>query len=172
MSALPSPDHTDAVLDASLCPAAFGDEDGRLLKRERRLRLLEHVLPGAFAVTLTHRGHWVEPVPARFSDVQLIATHTADVEESVALVTLDAEGSDCLHGTYALHVDDAVGADGAVLAILDGILLFEMNEELMYLRVPGGDEPMWRMAWHPTFTIERPRAATPAPTHRVSPRRR
>ena len=65
------------------------------------------------------------------------------------------EGVDCPTGLYALKVDDSMGEDGRIIAILPDLLVIELQGSLHYLPMDPRDKPVWRLIWRSPWKVMR-----------------
>ncbi|MBN2496340.1 MAG: hypothetical protein JXR96_17230 [Deltaproteobacteria bacterium] len=157
------------------CPALLGDEQSRQENRAFRTSLLSAVSISDHAIGIVHRGDWDTPRRIRFQGLRLVETRSRG-EEALGVVELSEEGCvpGCARGAYALRADDALGPQGRVLAVLDGVVLLEHDGELRYLLAAGSPEPVWRMIWRSSWTMlkvpgQQAGISSPPPAQRASP---
>lgn len=150
--ALPLDAAAEEVLSARDCPAVFGDEEDVEANEEYRMASLNFVWGEAPQVVIDHSSDWDEPQLTAIRSMELIETSTEGQEAFVSL-DADAEGIDCESGVYALAVDDAVGEEGLVLAILGDALLLELDGHLSYLLEEGESAPEWRVTWSSSYSM-------------------
>ncbi len=147
------------VRSPAACPLLFGDPTARERNRRQRASRLDAIEPGEHAFNLIYSGSWRKPTPIRFKGLKLVSTAGAGLQRPSALVEVDAlpAAMGCAPGRYALHTDDSVGGGARVLAILEDVLLLEVDDQLRYLAVERFAaepiEPAFRMIWKSSWTL-------------------
>ncbi len=166
------------VLPASACPALFGDPLLEQENRQRRESLLESIRVWEHSIDVVYHGPWEEPQPLDYRGIKLLQTFAGDSCEATAVLEVTDEAGElgCAAGDYAVTRDASVGREGRILAVLDEVVLLEQDGELGYLAVEGQEPPLFRMVWHPRWTLRHPYKIAPvrpsrAP-HRPPGRRR
>ncbi len=178
------------VRSPAACPSLFGDPSARERNRRQRAGQLVAIEPGEHAINLIHSGSWRKPTPIRFKGLKLVSTAGAGRQRPSALVEVDELPATvrCAPGLYELHSDDSLGGSSRVLAILEDVLLLEVDGQLRYLAPQRFDasatKPAFRMIWRSTWTLAGVAAssgtasatasaashARPKPIHRTSHR--
>ncbi|MCA9543183.1 MAG: hypothetical protein KC613_02305 [Myxococcales bacterium] len=157
--ALLSPDVTPSLPAAdgevTDCPRVFGSPAYKRKLTKRRKRLLDDVDPNGDIVDIAHSTDWRRPFYLEFTGVELLA---AEGDEGAAFRVDDALADlDCEPGVYHLDVDDSLGDDTAILAVLDDVVLVEFKGQLGYLATDDAEIPTWRMIWLAPWRIIRRR---------------
>lgn len=146
-----------AAFPATNCVTLFGDEAEQEANQQAREHLLEDVTADAYAINITHRGEWTEPVEALHPNLTLLETFVGDDCLAAALVQVhQSTVSDCEPGTYVIALDNTFGQSAVLVDVLVGHLLIDVEGELAYVSESGAQTPVWRMIWHPTWTMPRP----------------
>lgn len=188
-----------ALKQASDCPLLFGTPASIERNKQARTKHLEEVASGEHMINLTHTGPWQKPTIMRLQGVELMATAGVDGDDPSALVEVGElpAGMGCQPGLYELKVDNSIGGQAHILAIVEGAVLLEYNGDLKFIQTRQAPTPVFRMIWRSTWTIagaapagsgptpgssssshrssSRPRPASKASTHRStrkSPTRR
>ncbi len=148
-------DRSGEVKPAGQCPLLFGVQRSHDRNRTARKKHLDSILEGEHAVNLTHTGGWRRPERIRFQGLELMATAATDEAEPRALVEVVdlPAGLRCPPGLYELRVDNSIGGETRVLAILDDSVLLEHRDQLRFLKVSRTSSPVWRMIWRSTWTV-------------------
>ncbi len=143
------------VRPASSCPALFGTAGSRAENVKDRTRYLELVEPIEDVINLTYSGPWREPIPVRFKGITMTASLGIGGDSPSAILEISdmPPGVSCEPGLYEIHVDDSLGSDAHVLAIVKNAVLFERDGQLFYLTARMAQEPIFRMIWRSTWTI-------------------
>jgi hypothetical protein len=147
------------VRSPAACPLLFGDPAARERNRRQRAHRLDAVEPGEHAINLIYSGSWRKPTPIRFKGLKLVSTAGAGLQQPSALVEVGElpAAVDCRPGIYELHTDDSLGGSSRVLAILEDVLLLEVDGQLRYLAPQRFDatatKPAFRMIWRSTWTL-------------------
>ncbi|MCA9539212.1 MAG: hypothetical protein KC620_10025 [Myxococcales bacterium] len=170
------------MADARACPDLFGDVEDRSENRAWRKRMLSWVEQRGPVVEITHSTTWKRPFYLEFAGIELMETGEQD-NKRYAIIRVGADrpaAIDCEPGDYLVHVDDALGRQGRVLAVLDGSLLIDFDGQLGYLMTAEAEPPVWQMVWRSgwyfvhrhevRFSKNTPRRRTP--TRRRPARRR
>jgi len=157
----------DGALPAEACPEVFGTTQVHESNEADRQRKLDELDQAAHTIDLVHTGAWEEPERIRYRGLELVGTRLNEDEEPVALVRVDPEEGEleCRPGLYRLEVDDSIGADAAVLAVLDDVLLVEADGDLRFLKTEQAEQPVFRMIWRSEWKLLR------LPGERISTRR-
>ncbi|MFH1811608.1 MAG: hypothetical protein ABIJ09_22905 [Pseudomonadota bacterium] len=147
------------VLPAAHCSAVFGEEHDRGVNRTYRRQVIEGIEVGEYCIDLLHSTDWYQPAPILYRSLSLLETRVDGACPAVALVQLDSDvvDVDCPSGVYALHVDDDLGASARILAILDGVLLIESDDELRYMKTTDVERPVWRLTWQSPWRFKVPK---------------
>jgi hypothetical protein len=147
------------------CPLLFGSDESREHNRAVRLRRLAEVTWGEKLTDLVHsEPTWREPVLRRVPGLEVVQVEAVPDGEHVALVRVsEAFAASCPAGDYLVSVDDALGAEGAVLAVLDEGLLAELRGDLIFLHRGGAPPlPRFRMIWRSSYGLSLGSAAVAA----------
>jgi hypothetical protein len=157
---------SEDILSARDCAEVFGDESAVSENRELRERRLNFIIDSGEDVLLDHSHRWADPKPVEIRSLEVIETST---DASTAWVEFypSQEQIECEDGVYALSVDDSLGPDGRVLAVLRDALLIELDGELWYALPEDGVAPDFRLAWSSRFVLPRTtKLSRPAPVKR------
>jgi hypothetical protein len=143
--------------DASACSELFGDSVDHEENREQRESLLARVSVGRYCITVIHSTDWKVARRIHFAELELEDTEVPEEGEPVAFFELleAPEGTGCDTTTYALQVDDSIGADARILAILEDVVLIELDERLAFILPEGSESPAWRMVWKSPWVMPR-----------------
>ena len=177
---------SEVILQAQDCPALFGDEESQKLNAEERESCLDSIEVCDYTINLLHHGDWTEPTPISLTGLELedidcpegLDDEEGSCESMVHLrLTEEMEGVDCPTGLYSLHVDDSLGEDGRVIAILPNLLLMELQGRLHYLPMDSFQKPIWRIIWRSPWKLmrlpgQRSSSSGRANTHRRNSRSR
>lgn len=141
-----------APLPSSACPALFGDEAARAENRELRKERLVGVRRGEHVVEILHSDSgWRAPEQKRLPGIEVLFV---GAEGAVVLVK-ERWAEVCTPGRYWLGVDDALGTEARVLALLDGALLVERAGRLLV--IPAREQAVAalpvRMIWRSAYGI-------------------
>lgn len=139
------------TLSARGCSRLFGAADLVEANRVRRTRSLCWVDQDKRYTTVIHASDtWRPPIRLRLAGIRPVQNgqpagppRAAMIEVSTAL----AGRLGCRAGRYEVRVDDAVGRDTRVLAVLRGGLLVERAGVLRYLARGAKRLPRWYTAW-------------------------
>src|SRR5688572_29573496 len=151
------------VRSARDCDEVFGDELATLENHAARESRLNFIIDSDTDVVVDHSYSWKIATQAEIGSLELVETST---DGSTAYISFLAshEGIDCDDGVYAISVDDSIGPDGRVLAVLRRALLIEMDGRLCYLVPEGGELPRFRITWSSRFGMRRPSRTQPLST--------
>lgn len=133
-----------------VCVAIVGDDEDHVDNAEERQARIASILQSSDHVTVIAFEHLDEPEPINLRGIQIVS---ADIDSGVAKIRIeDDAGLPCV-GEYELLVDDSLGRDLAVRAVLDDAILLARNGELLY--VPAEDEMRldWSMVWRSRFAV-------------------
>jgi hypothetical protein len=141
-------------LPARECAEVFGDQRAVRTNRRAREARLNFVIDLDTHVVVDHSYVWSEPKETEIRNLALVETST---DGSTALVFFAAgeEGIECADGFYRIAVDDSLGPDGQILAVLRRGLLIELDGRLIHLSFDGDASPEFRVAWSSRFGIRR-----------------
>jgi len=153
-----------SAIGSESCPRLFGDAATRAESRARRHGRLVWVLDDGEDVFVVHSTDWVPPVPIRFAGLTLL-----DAGPTSARIRVDEALSSpgCPAGTYVLEPDASVGPRARVLAVLDGLLLLEVKEQLRVLVAEGRPARGWRLVWRSDWHVRRPSRTTSSTTSTI-----
>ncbi len=154
-----------AVSPAESCPAVFGNPQQRLANRAHRLQVLHRVRELTNSILLVHSDDFARPVPLVFQGLELVEVRPDGLGELHAVVRLGPglEEFGCPEGGYLVRVDDSLGPETSVLALLDDLVLVEHAGELAYLAPQAAARPRFRLVWRADWTLPvLPGHATPA----------
>lgn len=154
----PPPDaaaNTPPAAPADSCAALFGEAargDERRASREERL---EGVSRSENLLDITHSdAGWRAPKPMRVPGMEVVAIEDgADGARTARVRVGEAWSERCEPGEYRLGVDDGLGSDGLVLAIVDEGVLAEHKGELIFVPRLGSGPPPFRMIWRSAFAL-------------------
>ncbi|MGF1508681.1 MAG: hypothetical protein ACFB9M_04165 [Myxococcota bacterium] len=137
------------------CDALFGDPDVERANETRRRRRLRFTQAGPAYIDIVHIGGWSQPQEIAIRGLTLVDTGFDEDGAPEALVEVEEELGFCEAGTYAIQVDDAIGARGRVLAIYDDVVLLEHDQDLRYVRAQSYvGRPVFKLSWQSSFAIE------------------
>lgn len=148
----PAPAAEPAEEGAS-CPALFGDEQLRAESEAWRKERLLSVEREEGVIEIVHSvPQWNEPVARTAPGMTVVAVDPATGTARVAVH--DRWSRWCRPGVYRVRLDDALGANSQVLAVLDEGLLASHPEGLMLLPAEGAARATkFRMIWRSAFGI-------------------
>ncbi len=113
-----------------VCQSIFGTDRVRLANEARRQSQLPQVRSRQGKVELVHSvPKWGAPSRTSLPGMEVLEKTLTGVHIRID----DRYGDACPQGDYELRVDDALGADGRVLAILPSALLTEREKARSYL---------------------------------------
>ena len=139
------------------CVGLLGNDDTREDNQARREALFVRASWSEPGLWILHRSDdWEEPKLLVTEGLSLAATELDDDGEWQAVLELDddfAVGHGCEPGPVLAGVDDALGADGQVLAVLRDVVLIEVSGELAFLYTDDEDWPEFRMAWQAPWRV-------------------
>ena len=139
------------------CPGLFGDQSDHDENRSSRLDSLESVALTEYSIELVHMVDW--ETPEKVSLAGLVLKETSVDENDVPFAVLELEdsldGIDCKPGLYIIRVDDSIGEDVRVLAIIEKSVLVEHGDDLAYLGIEGTQDPVWRLIWRSSWKMPR-----------------
>jgi hypothetical protein len=161
----------DQAEPSSTCSQLFGDEEEREQNMEHRKKLLMSVRVGDYCIEVLHSADWEAPEEIEYIGLELIETIIDEESEPQALVQVSDEIDEleCDPGTYIVEVDDSIGEEARILAILQDFVLIEENDELKFLKTEEAGSPVWRMIWKSSWKLLK----TPDSSRKVrSPSRR
>ena len=148
------------------CSALFGDPATVAENRAYREANLNFVMDGEQSVTVVQFHDWNEPVRTRLEGIELLASSSEGARINVRL------GSEtCPDGTYVLSVDDAIGDNLRVLALLEDAVLIDHEGSLRYVAVNRQRAIDWEMVWSSRYYM-RPAASKGGTSSRPKSRAR
>jgi hypothetical protein len=159
-----------SIHTADDCSTIFGDASSRAEHRAHRREALKFIDVSSYLISIVHTADWSEPKIISFAGVELIGTEV-DAGPARAFVEVDPElgGFGCEPGVYVLRVDDELGADSSVLAILESAVLIEHQNVLRFIPTPSVQPPSFSMVWESTFSMN-PYLRRPATALKVAPK--
>lgn len=158
----------DVVLPATDCPALFGSPEERAARAAEREADLVSIERSPHRITIVTHAHWRQPKPIELLGVEIEATYWLENGEGIAIFAVGPEAEvDCPVARYVAQVDRALG-QGTIIAILDGIVLLEIEEDLRYMAVRDAAPEVWTVTWQSEFALEGS-TATETPTQAGSP---
>lgn len=164
--AAPADTHEGAATAAPAeeCAALFGDAARVEERRASREERLEGVSRSENLLDITHSdAGWQAPKPMRVPGVEVLAIEEGPGGAPVARVRVgEAWKERCAPGEYLLGVDDGLGSDGLVLAILDEGVLAEHKGNLIFVPRLGTGAPPFRMIWRSAFALNIAPGSNPA----------
>ncbi len=165
-------DDRPALKSPEDCPLLFGSPASIERNKKARTAHLEAVAAGEHMINLTHTGPWQKPTIMRLQGVELVATAGVDGDDPSALVEVGElpAGIGCEPGLYELKVDNSIGGQAHILAIVEGAVLLEYSGDLRFIQTREAAMPMFRMIWRSTWTIAgaAPSGSGPTPSHSSS----
>lgn len=155
-----TPDEDNLFIGAepsSACPQLFGDEETRERNRRHRKELLLSVRRGRYCHVVLHSAQWKDPQPVDYVGLSLLRTRIDAESGPQALVSVSGEIAelDCAPGLYLIGIDDSIGEEARILAILREAILIEDGQELKYIKSEGAPSPVWRMIWKSSWSMPR-----------------
>lgn len=143
----------DALGGDPECDRLFGNEEDREVNEASREQQLILVEDGPSYIDVVQTGGWTEPAEIAFRGLSLKDT-VLEGQQPLAVIEVDEELGFCEVGEYEVQVDDAVGANGRILAILPGLLLLEYGDELRYVRAQSyRGRPTFKVSWRSPFSV-------------------
>lgn len=146
-----NPDHDG---DDPECDRLFGtveDQEQNQTERTKRLILVEE---GPSYIDVVQTGGFGEPTEIAYRGLTLRETTTNEDGEPVAVFEVDEELGFCEAGEYEVEVDDSLGAEGRILAILPELVLVQHGDALRYLRSADlRGRPTFKVSWRSPFSI-------------------
>jgi hypothetical protein len=146
---------TEPAEPSSTCSQLFGNEEEHKQNMQHRKKLLVSVREGEYCIEVLHSADWEAPEEIDYIGLELIETLVDEESEPQALVQIFDEIDDleCDPGIYIVEVDDSIGEEAQVLAILHDFVLIEGNDELKFLKTEGAGSPVWRMIWKSSWKL-------------------
>lgn len=131
------------------CPSIFGTKNVRERNQERREARLHEVKSRQGKIELVHSvPKWDAPTQTSLPGMRVLGVESGGVRIHVD----NRYGTACPEGNYLLRVDDALGANGRVLAVLPTSFLIERDQALAYLTPETRRAaPNFRMVWRSNF---------------------
>ena len=122
---------------------------------KHRKKLLMSVREGKYCIEVLHSADWEAPEEIEYIGLELIQTLVDEESEPQALVLVSDEIDElqCDTGTYVVEVDDSIGEEACILAILRDFVLIEENDELRFLKTEDAVNPVWRMIWKSSWKL-------------------
>jgi len=145
----------DPAEPSSACSQLFGDEEEREQNMKHRKKLLMSVREGEYCIEVLHSTDWETPEEIEYIGLELVETVIDEESEPHALVYVSEEIDElgCDPGNYVVEVDDSIGEEARVLAILQDLVLIEENEDLKFLKTEEAGNPVWRMIWKSSWKL-------------------
>ncbi|HUU00374.1 MAG TPA: hypothetical protein VM425_02935 [Myxococcota bacterium] len=142
---------------SSACPRLFGDRQRREQNRKLREGRSLSVRRGKYCNVVLHSTDWRKPRPVDYNGLVVLRTRIDEESGPQALVSVSDEIEElgCKPGLYIIEVDDSVGDDAHVLAIVGQVVLIEDDGKLRYIEPDGVGRPVWRMIWKSPWSIPR-----------------
>lgn len=167
-SSLAAPALADSVpvAEAAECSEVFGDPQLRSARAARRAQLVELLVTEEGEVMLAHSQDWEEPLPLRLHGLHLT---TVDVAHQQAIFELELPPL-CV-GLFRVSVDDELGQDAPILAVIGDAVVLELDGQLRYIQGDNDSRPpevLWRSKW----TLRRARSPVSVPLVPQPPPRR
>jgi len=158
---------------SSACSQLFGEEDEHKQNMKHRKKLLISVQEGEYCIEVLHSADWDTPKEVAYVGLELVETIVDEKSGPQALIQVSGEIDEleCDPGTYIVEVDDSIGDDTRVLAILEDFVLLEENDELKFLKTEGTSSPVWRMIWKSSWKLLKSRDSSRS-VHQSSHRRK
>lgn len=146
---------TNRAEPSSACSQLFGEEDEHEQNMRHRKKLLISVREGEYCIEVLHSADWEAPEEIDYIGLELIETIVDEESEPQALVQVFNEIDDleCDPGIYVVGVDDSIGEEARVLAILQDFVLIEEKGELKFLKTDDSVKPVWRMIWKSSWKL-------------------
>ena len=148
---------TAAEDETPRCVGLLGNEDTRDDNRSRREAVFVRASWAEPELWILHRSDdWSEPKLLVSEGLSLAATELDEDGEWHAVLELDeafAAERGCEAGEVRARVDDALGADGQVLAVLRDVVLLEVVGELVFLYTDDDEWPEFRLAWQAPWRV-------------------
>lgn len=168
--ALPAETETPAPLPSDECVALFGDSSLIEERRASREVRLEAVSRSENLLDIVHTdASWQAPKPTRVPGLELVSVEEGEDGERVARVRLGDPWSEaCEPGDYLVRVDDGLGSEGLVLALVDEGMLAEHRGTLIFVPKTGASAPPMRMIWRSGFALNVTPGAGPKATSGAS----
>lgn len=140
---------------ASACPELFGSQGVRSDNAEQRRELLDSVRQADYTIDLTYTCDWAAPERIRFEGLKLLDTCQLPDQGRVAVIRVEDELGEqaCEPGLYRLRVDDSIGGQASVLAVLRDVVLLERGGELCFLKTRSAEKPVFRMIWRSPWKL-------------------
>jgi hypothetical protein len=162
----PPPPRAEGMLQpqnapAPICLELTGTESDRAVNAQRRHDALAAVRVDEDQAVdvIHHEARWQAPRLVEFSGADLVAvrkdTPPTD-DDAAALVVLHNPTASCPAGRYLVRVDDVLGDDGRVLAVLPQGLLVEQHGALLFWPKEGEEPPHFRAVWRSSFWLSFP----------------
>jgi hypothetical protein len=140
-----SPTAAVAISSSSSCPVLFGNEEDRDRAGSARDLRVQGIHETRQAVRIVHSvSTWGPVEDTGFSGLTLIDIAGGGDNRLAVVRVEEALASSCAPGTYQVAVDDALGRNARVIAILDeGVLLDR-----------GPSRGIWSLAHHPVRDLD------------------
>jgi len=157
------------------CDRLFGtgeDQEANQALRRRKLVLVEE---GPSYIDVVQTGGWDEPEEVAYRGLTLVETvDDPETREPLAVFAVDETLGFCEAGEYEVEIDDSLGAEGRILAILPDLVLVAQGDELRYVRSKDyRGRPTFKVSWRSPFSIVvETKSSGSARSKRVTRRRR
>ena len=136
------------------CDRLFGTESDRERNEAERKRRLVLIEDGPSYIDVVQTGGWREPREIAYRGLALKDTVVDEDETDFAVLEVEPTLGFCDPGEYEVEVDDSIGAEGRVLAILPGIVVVQHGDALRYLRSETyRGRPTFKVSWRSPFSI-------------------
>lgn len=162
--AFPAEADIEKAVPSHECPALFGESERSDERRSLREQRLEAVSRSENLLDIVHSdAGWQAPKPTRVPGLELVAVEEAAEDgERLARVRVGEVFSEaCAPGEYLVRVDDGLGSDGSVLALVDEGMLAEHRGNLIFVPRFGTGAPPFRMIWRSPFALNITPGSTP-----------
>ncbi|MEM1024261.1 MAG: hypothetical protein AAGD10_01545 [Myxococcota bacterium] len=151
------------------CDRLFGDVEQRAENELSRARRLVMVREGPSYIDVVQTGGWDDPTEIAIRGLSVVET---SIGEGTAVIQVLPELGFCEPGEYEVHVDDAIGSSGRILAVFDSVVMIEHEGALRFLRLQGsGARPVFKVSWQSRFAVVAPTKSA-GPSRAAKSRRR
>jgi len=136
------------------CDRLFGTQEAREDNRQAREGRLVLVEDGPSYIDVVQTGGWSEPTEIAYRGLELRETTTGEDGQPLAVMEVDASLGFCEPGEYEVEVDDSLGDQGRILAILPGLMVVEHGDRLRYVRSETyRGRPAFKVSWRSPFSV-------------------
>jgi hypothetical protein len=156
---------------AQSCPSLFGGDADRERNRAWRGEVLKEVVRGQRYVDVVHTvASWRSPKSIRVPGLDILEVGADEQGVAAARVRVDDAVAQGCGGELIVRADDALGADGQILAVMDEGVLAEHRGQLVLLHRVGNRPPEnLRLIWQSGFGLARSGAASRVATTSGAP---